>query len=437
MRAALVLALGWTLFLFWRPATYVLTSFGAWPPVAPLFAFLVPEVTAWAIVAVGVIASGWWLAAHVERFSRAAFLALAVAFAATLSLSVHAVRAGTLPGAELMLFKGEEILEDARAAKSVPDLMRTYTQRQPALSLHGRTKPPGFAVLLRAMLTLLPDSLRLFGTLFTLVAGLAVLPAYALARLLDGDDSRARAAALVAATAPPAVLFGAVSLDAVFATIAGGAFALTAWELARPGPAKRLAIGFAIFVMLMLSYSGFVAGLLCAGWLLLERWRQPRILVRTAAEVAAGVLAPFVVLSAVTGFNAWTCFANAVHLNTELMTGVIGKPLKSFGVWSYASVGNFLAFAIALGPAVTGPLALLRRGVLTGRAGTLACAAAGSFALACCGGIYLMETDRIFLFFLPVVAALVVRSAGLNLRVTVTLSAVTALVFEVLLFTFW
>ena len=437
LRAGIVLALGWTLFLFWRPATYVLTSFGAWPPVAPVFAFLVPEITAWAMVAVGVIGGGSWLATRSERFGRAAFLALVVTFAVALSLSVHAARSGTLPGTELLLFKGEEILEDARAAKSVSELMRTYTDRQPTLSLHGRTKPPGFAVLFRAMLTLLPDSLRLFGLILTFVAGLAILEAYALAYLLDGSERRARAAALVAATAPPAVLFGAVSLDAVFATVAGGAFVLTAWELVRPGSGKRAAIGFAVFVMLMLSYSGFVAGLLCAAWLALERWRQPRFLARTALDVAVGVLAPFLVLAAVTGFNAWTCFANAVHLNTELMTGVIGKSIKSFGVWSYASVGNLLAFAVALGPAVTGALGLLRPGDLAGRARTLAYASAVSFALACFGGIYLMETERIFLFFVPIVAALAVRPAEADLRLTITLSAVTALVLEVLLFTYW
>jgi hypothetical protein len=437
LRAALVLSLAWTLFSFWRPATFVLTSFGSWPPVVPLFAFLVPSATVWVLLAAGVIAAGYWLTTRLDRFSRTAFIALAFTFSAALSLSVHAVRLGTLPGAELMLFKGEEILEDARAAKSVSALLHTYTDRQATLSLHGRTKPPGFAVMYRAMLAVLPNSLALLGTMLTLIASLLVLPVYFLAHQLDGDEKRARAAALVAAAAPPAVMFGAVSLDAVFGTVAAGAFALTAWELANPSAARRVAIGLAIFIMLMLSYSGFVAGLLCVGWLALERIRQPRAFARTVLDIAVAAAASFLVLALVTGFNAWTCFANAVHLNSELMTGVIRKPIHSFAVWSYASVGNPLAFAIVLGPALVGPLALLRRSDLTGRARTLAWAASAMFALACFGGTYLMETERILLFFLPIIAALVVRPVELELRSMVTLSAVTALAFELALFTFW
>jgi uncharacterized membrane protein YqaE (UPF0057 family) len=232
-------------------------------------------------------------------------------------------------------------------------------------------------------------------------------------------------------------MFGAVSLDAVFATVAAGAFALTGWELARPSTAKRVALGFTIFLMLMLSYSGFIAGLVCAVWLGLERIRNPRVLFRTALDVVATMFAAFVAVAFVTGFNAWTCFVNAVHLNNHLMTGVIGKPINSLAVWSYAAIGNPLAFAVVLGPAIVGPLALLRRQDFPGRAGTLVVAAASSFALASFGGIYLMETDRIFLFFLPILAVFVARPEDLSRRSIVTLSAVTALALELALFTFW
>jgi hypothetical protein len=203
LRAALALSLLWTLFYFWRPATFILSNFGPWKPVPPIFAFLVPAATAWVLVASGVIAAGFWLTTNAERFSRPVFLALAFIFSASLALSVHAARTGTLPGAELMLFKGEEILEDARAAKSVSALVSTYTDRQSTLSLHGRTKPPGFAVMYRGMLAALPDRIALFGTLLTLLASLTVLPVYALALLLDGHERRARSAPSSRLRRPP------------------------------------------------------------------------------------------------------------------------------------------------------------------------------------------------------------------------------------------
>jgi hypothetical protein len=435
--AAVALGAAWALFHAWRPATFVLTESGGRPPLAPLYAFVLPAVTPW-VVAVGlVIAAGAWLAGRLARARPALFLAFAFAFAAALAFSVHAARSGTLPGRELAFYEGEEILEDARSATSAASLLRTYTERQPRLSLHGRTKPPGFALLYLAALSVFPDSLPVLGALLTLIGSLIVLPTYALSRLLDGDEARARAGALLAAAAPPAVLFGAVSLDAVFATVAGCAFALTAWEIARPSTWKRAALGIALFATLMLSYSGLVVLLLCSSWLALERWRRPREFVRDGAQIALVAAAAFLLVRLASGFDAWTCFENARRLNAHLMTRVIGRPIDSPAVLRYASIGNALAFAIALGPALVGTLALLRRADVEARPRALGWSAAVAFIVACVGGIYLIETERIFLFFVPVIAVLAARVREAPVRVTVVASAATALAFELALFTLW
>jgi hypothetical protein len=103
----------------------------------------------------------------------------------------------------------------------------------------------------------------------------------------------------------------------------------------------------------------------------------------------------------------------------------------------YASIGNALAFAIALGPALVGTLALLRRADVEARPRALGWSAAVAFIVACVGGIYLIETERIFLFFVPVIAVLAARVREAPVRVTVVASAATALAFELALFTLW
>jgi hypothetical protein len=390
------------------------------------------------VAAIGAIAVGVWIARNIGERRRRLFLLLAVVWAIAINLAVHASRSGTLPAKELGFYKNEEILSDVLSTGPSPvKLLSTYTERQPTLSVHGRTKPPGFALLYQAVLTVFPKRLSILGIVITVLGSVLAIPVYWLARALDGDEARARASALLAASAPASVLFGAVSLDAVFAVVAATCFALTAWEIATPSPRKRFVLGFTLFVSIMLSYSGLVVGLVCALWLALERFSDPRRLLRSGVEIASGVVAPLLFLRWSTGFNAWTCFVNARKLNSDLMTEVIGKRLDTASIWSYASIGNLLAFGVFLGPALVAALGGLRASQLSPRARTLALAAGASLLVACIGGVYLLETERILLFFVPIVAVLAARSAGPKLAETVGLSCSTALLFELLCFTLW
>ena len=437
LAVAVVLAAAWAAFHAWRSPTFVLTPFEGRPPVAPLYAFFLPAVTPWVVLALAFAVAAVWLASRRAPSSTPAFLVSAVVVAAGLALSVHAARSGGLPGRELAFYQGEEVIEDARVFESAGELLRGYNERQPRLSLHGRVRPPGAALLYRGLLSVLPDSLPVLGTALGLLAALLPLLAYALARQVGSDEPRARAAALLTAVAPPAVLFGAVSLDAVLALLAGAAFALTAWELARPAPAKRFDLGLVLFAGLMFSYTGFVVGLVCAAWIVLERWRRPGELLRGALEIALGVVPPFLLLKLAYGFDAWQCFTTARHLNTEMMSQVIGKPTGSPAVWAYASLGNLLAFTIALGPALLGALLVLRKSELPQRARTLALSVALALAVASLGGLYLMETERIFGFFVPALAVLAASARRIDLGEVVGATAALALVLELLLFTLW
>jgi hypothetical protein len=61
----------------------------------------------------------------------------------------------------------------------------------------------------------------------------------------------------------------------------------------------------------------------------------------------------------------------------------------------------------------------------------------GTLAVASFGGLYLMETGRIFLFLVPAAAALAVRSRDLSLMAAVGCLGVQAILFEIVMFTIW
>lgn len=447
--AASLLAAAWFAFHVWRPANFVLTVLPAdrasgphaagadLQPLSPLYAFFLPAVTPWLAGAIVAIAAGVWIARTIGRRRTGLFLLVAVVWATALNLAVHGARSGTLPAKELAFYMNEEILSDALAIGSSPiTLLGTYCERQPALSIHGRTKPPGFALLYQALLAVFPKRLSTLGLVITALGSLLVIPTYALSRGLD-DEMPARGSALLAASAPASVLFGAASLDAVFAVVAAGCFALTAREIAARALWKRIALGVGLFVALMLSYSAFVVGLVCALWLVLDRWAEPRRLFRSLAEIGVSVVALFLLLKWTAGFDAWTCFVNARRLNSELMTGVIGKPLGTAAVWSYASIGNALAFLIGLGPAIVAAIGSVRPQSWSRSGRMLGIATGAAFLVACFGGLYLLETERILLFFVPLAAVLAGRSPRLRLAETIALSCTTALVLELLCFTIW
>lgn len=433
--ATLSLAAAAALFHAWREPTWVLTSFQDRPPLAPIYGFFLPAATPWIFAALAAVAAAILLARRAGTLPTPVFLVAAWALAAALALSVHAARSGGLPGRELAFYRGEEILEDAAAIRSVPEFLRTYTAKQPELSLHGRTKPPGFALLEYLLLGVLPGRERALGVALLLMAACLPLAVHALTRRLTGSEPQARSAALLASAIPASVLFGAVSLDAVFAVVAAVVLALASSLVLGRSSAAALGVGGALFVALMLSYSALIVGLIVLVWLALARRGAPRALAKDASLAAATLIGPFLVLRLAWGFDAWACFVNARRLNAEAMTAILGKPLAT--VWPYASVGNLLAFALGLGPAVVAALALLRRGDLGERLAPLAAASAIALLAACAGGVYLLETERILLLLVPAAAVLATSSRSVRPEVLVGASALTALLAELAIFTLW
>lgn len=441
--AALLLALAWAAFAAWRDPLFVLTSFQGVAPAPPVYGFFLPRATLWVLLALGILGGLVGAAARLRRWrpaSPALYLVCWILGAFAFHLAVHASRSGALPSPELATYAGETVLFDALEIDSAGAFLDRYAEIQPSLSLHGRTKPPGFALLYHFLLEHVSRRLEVLALLFTFLGSLLAWPTYVLARRLtppedEDGSSRAWAAAALAVTAPAAVLFGAVSLDAVFALAAAVAFALLAGELAAPRLGRRLVLGLVLSGSLLLSYSAFPVILLCVVALAVARWRRPGRLAADVGQVTAGILLPQVLLAVATGFDPWRTFLQARALNAASMTEMVGRDVTSWEVWAYVTPGNLLAFALFLGPALVAGLARLPGSELSTEARSLAVGFGVTLLVVSAGGLYLLETERIWLFLVPPAAALATRDRGLGLPFALAVTGATALLFETFLFT--
>ena len=446
----LLLCALWLLDLFVQ-RTSVLTPFVALgeklPALTPIYAFWLPVLSVraigFAIAALVFVASAARLA-RPEHTPRAVFVAALLLFATILPLCLFAVRQEPSElGSQLAIYPNEDVYFDALQIREYRPFLAHYVELMPRLSLHGRHFPPGHASLLYAVG-------QRFGT-GLLPAGIAVLACFVMACLFVyraiariSGEARARQGAFLLLAAPSALDFACTSMDAVFLL-----FASVAWWLAagvvrslectsQPTLAQRfvapLQMGVGLLVATCFSFSavplGFAIGLALA---ITGRnsWREAS---EALALVGAGYSAAAVALFASTGFALWDCLAAARSSNLEFMTRVIGR--DAYDVYGLLSYGNGAAFLIGSGVAL----------VFAASAGVVFWKRAWNAAFVITlgvmtfGGMYFMETERIWLFAMPWLAA--IASSGRtwtsgSLRLLLALGCVQALAMETLLFTLW
>jgi hypothetical protein len=435
--AAAALALAWWGFHHWKEANRVLTPHQRRLPLAPLYAFWQPEWTGWAVAAAVLLIAAVLAWRAIPEGRERLFLVFALAVSIGFRFLVHAAPGGELPGRQLRLYPGEDIIYDAARITSPREFLRDYTTLQPRLSLHGQHQPPGFALFDYFLLKVLGDDVVLVGSVLTVLAGLIVLTGYGIGSRLRGRPGDGRACAMLLAVLPSTVAFGAVTLDGVFAVVAALVYLVLLVEIARPRPFTPFLLGVLLFLAMMLSYSAFLVGLFCAVALALFGWRRPLALSIRLLQVAAAFLLPFLLLHVFSGFDAWTCFANARRLNTALMAETVGLDWHTLPVRAYTAAGNLLAFLIDLGPAVLAGYCLLPFRRLGPAERRLGLAFVTTLAVACCGGLYFMETERIFLFLAPLAVLLAVIPDGFRPRAAAFLAGAQAIVMAVTLNTLW
>jgi hypothetical protein len=419
---ALVVAVGVALTLT-RPER----AFGSWlgAPWPPFFAFWRPRAGPAALGAVLALAAGvpagLRLARMRGRASPAVVAAGLFALALGLQLVLALARGGGAAAWTAPYASGFERVNEYLTGVPVVDglglhaFLDRFAELSPTLPLHATAHPPGLLVLLHLAGIHTPAG----NAALTIGAGALAAPlTYAFGRAVAGEDV-ARRAGLLFVFAPAALLYGATSADALFAALATAAAAALA--------ARRRALR-ALGPPLLAVASFFSYALLAVGlWAVILAARRDglRAAAGLAAACAVTVVAFYAALWAWTGFDVVGALraADAAYRSSIYL-------VRPYWFWL---VGSPAAFLVAMG-LPTAWLAL--RGA--GRGHDAAVAFAATVAAAAVLGFAKAETERIWLFLVPLGCVAAARVLpGRRVGLVLGLLAAQALAVELLFDTIW
>ena len=362
--------------------------------------------------------------------------------AASLWICLSLTNGGWPEGLLEPLVRSADYYIDVERFPSLAALWRDYVVQQPYLSVYGRTHPPGALTVLwvldRAWGMYVP------GVAFTIVllASLGVLPVVLWARRFLGDRQTPATVALWILT-PSVALYGATSMDMIFAVpllAAGALFALAVAgdpESSQGGPGhmvKAAAAGLFLAIGFLFTFS---AAVLAVAFVLTSAL-VPRSLRRHALVMVAvsGVTSMIVVgvVALATGFDPVACLQTAMALDAIDAPATLSLRYylltRLMGILDHLVMSGVIIAPIWLGVVLLG----WRRqpdGESTDDRVLLALsrAAALSVALFLALGAYKIgETGRIFVFLMPFLLIPAVRRLSIQYARPQTLSWALAVV---------
>ena len=383
-----------------------------------------PSISAYAVVTFLTLAGAVRLAPalYATRLGPLGFGAALTGVSALLRLAVNLARAGPSDWYAVYVVhpnSGEgrhEYLPALEALRGgAGHFLAGFDRIAPSLPTHASGHPPGLLIGLNAFGI---DAPRGMAALTICVGVLATPLLYLLARSLF-EETTARTAGILFAFSPAALLYGATSADALYATLGvGAAAALMA----------RDRVGRVAGAVLLAAASFFSWALLAVGaWavVLTERRSGPRRALGLAAACGAALIAFYVVLHALTGFDPIAAL-RATH--DRYYAGIGGH--RPYLFWLF---GSPAAFLVAMGVPIAWQAARsLGRGEPVAVALTLIVAASALL------GYTKAETERIWLFMVPLACLAAAQSQSRDrLRVVLALLGAQAIAVELLFNTIW
>lgn len=350
---------------------------------APLFGRWEPLVT-WRVlpaVALGAIVVAYGPAVAGALRWRALLLATATATAAWAVALAFVDGWGALVDP---LTTRHEYLPLARDIDAIGGFLHGYTDRLASYPIHVQGHPPGMVVLLALL-----DRIGLAGERWVaalVIAGgaLAVVSALVIAREIGGERSARSAAPFLVAL--PAAIWIASTGDALFAGVGLAGVALLAMRRDVLAFAAGALLGFGAH----LSYGLVLLAPLAIAVLPPARRARSLLLGLAGAAAVTGVFLAF-------GFAWWDGLAAT---RERYDVGVA----QARPYW-YFLLGNLAALGLATGPSVAAGLAALR-----GRLWMAVGPVAAAVVVADVSGLSKGEVERIWLFFVPVLALAVPRT---------------------------
>lgn len=279
---------------------------------------------------------------------------------------------------------GNEYLPAVPALESLGlrDFFDRFAELSPTLPIHPSAHPPGMLLTIDAFGLDDPRGLAAF----SIGAGALAVPlTYVLGRRVGLDGRAARAATLLLAFSPAAMLYGVVSTDAMYATLGTGAAVL----LLDPRLGVRVLGGLVLAFASFFHWALLALGAFAAVVTLLRRGPRPAI--ELALIAGAVVLGFYGVLHAVSGFDP----IGAIRAAGEAYDLGISNA-RPYLYWLF---GSPVAFAVALGLPTAWYAA---RSLGTGNEAAIALAAI--IAVSVLIGLTKAEVERIWLFMGPLAA---------------------------------
>jgi methylthioxylose transferase len=386
-----------------------------------------PSLRASALPAVALLAVGVWLAPRlrVHTVRPWVFAAATLALGLALRLALGSARSG-VDG----LWAVYEVGNHEAASEYLPALpaldfgamffLDTFAEVGTALPVHAIGHPPG---LLMALHWLGIDGAPGMAALTIGVGALAIPLTYVLGRALL-DEDRARGAVLLYVFAPSALLYGATSADALYATLALAAAIPLA--LAARSPSRRGALPFGTVALAVASFFSY-ANLAIGAWatLLAAQRAGLRRAGRLAIACGGALVASYALLHMATGYDPIGVLQATESVYRE---GIASR--RPYEFWLF---GSPVAFLCALGLPIAW-FALRSAGARYAPAVALVAV----ILIAAVLGFSKAETERIYQFLVPL--ACVSAAATLPARwlpLTIGALAVQALAIELLLYTVW
>src|SRR5215207_4508686 len=257
-----------------------------------------PTITLWALAIVALLGLAVWAAPRLLAVGPGAFALAAFAFTLALRLALGAASRGAGDWSRVFDpagFEGPNEYLPALTAFRYGSgfFLDRFAELVPALPVHAAGHPPGLLLAMDTFGITTPGRLAAA----CIVGGAAVAPlAYATARAVL-EDRRARLAALLTATAPSVLLFGATSADALYASLG----LLAAWPLVSARPWQRAAGAVLLALASLFAWSLLAIG----AWAALLAWRRDGFgdMLRLGLLCAAALLVVHGGFAALTGFD--------------------------------------------------------------------------------------------------------------------------------------
>ena len=391
---------------------------------SPLVSPWLVRVDPWAILAVPVFAVAAAAAPRLLSLSARNFVLAVLVLAAVAGLAVNAIRLGPYGwyvvhdlGPNGSFEAANEYLPGLSAfAYGTGFYLDRFAELVPTFPINVGGHPPGLVL---TMHWLGIDTPQLMGAVCVLATAVTAPLTYALGRASGLAEPAARIAGLLVALSPGFLLYGISSVDSIFAAMGAGAAALMISR--RPGARAAGVIAFAIFTFYAWSLLaiGFFAAVVV--------WRREglRAAVTLAAACGAAVLALNAGLWAVAGYDALGTLAATQEY--------YDRSLARIRPYAYWWLGSPVAWAVSMGPPIAAAWLVAAR-----RGNAVAVSLAAVVAIAAGLGFTKAETERIWLFLVPlacVAAAAVVPPE--RLRLVLVALAVQGVAVSVLLNTIW